>query len=224
MKVRKTVITLAVLVMCASTASAAGPLIDGDGDNSGWLALRGGATVDIHVIDVDLPASTVTIWIEKNFGPPAPGEDEVKGTVDFIQCLSDEQTVQHIVIDYERMRNSTGAVWGHFRWDLTPTSEASVNMLSWGDWGISPFTTRDSWTSATTDTLMASGGGLVLSGDEYTPGLGGSDLVIDVDLAASELDVSLTFIQTVAPEPGCLVFFMAAAGFLLRRRKRNRRG
>lgn len=224
MELRRMAIILAVLVLCASMASA-GLLIDGAGDNSGWLALPGGATTGIHVIDVDLVASTVSIWIDKDFGPPAPGEDEVKGTVDFIQMLPDGQTVQHIVIDYERMTNSTGAAWGwrDFRWDLTPTTAASVNPASWDTWDISPFTTRESWTSATTDTLRASDG-VVLGGADFTPGLGGGagDLVIDVDLGASGSPVSLTFIQTATPElpePGCLVFFMAGAGFVLRRRK-----
>ena len=222
----KTLITLSVL--CISLAwglspvqATVIPLVDGNGDDSGWTVTSGGAALDLlasNIIDVDLNAKTATITVIKDFGPP----EDILGTIilavgslTFAEVDVNGDKIDKIIIHSETIDNNTGLVWDAFSWHLQPTGAAEFNTIESSGWTEASFST---WVFETDNKLVASNGS-VANGATFSPA---SNLVIDIKLDSSDAAVAFTLKQHTTPEPATMAVLVVGGLVVLSRRFRKR--
>jgi hypothetical protein len=184
-------------------------LVDSQGDSSGWNASFSGAVTAVHVVDVDLANSLLTITLDKTFGAvTADGEFPV-GTLTLSQQASNANPVTRIVIQSESITNHTGTAVTDFKWVLAPQAAVDFNIPDSSGWGAGQFTSN--WVNVhkllATDFVIPNGGNMVFS----------SNLAVDVTLGRTP--VTFTLKEYVTPEPTTLVLLCAGAMFF---RRKNR--
>ena len=238
-----------VFALSASFAAAGGvsfDLKDTQGEDSGWR-VSGPSLVEFNVFtdDVYLVGEPdewyVEIQISKNFYA-APIEDGSFPpiTLSFVQMADDADTVSHIRIVDETIKNLTGREWTDFHWVLFQHEYASFSQFGQtgpgsviypgpdspppsGKFPIIPFT-QYAWDDSQAGTQALSvWGGTVAHGDTWLPGhSSGGYLEIDVDLANAPSYFSFTLKELPTPEPGTIALLATGGMFVLLRRRRAR--
>ncbi len=215
---------LSVLVVCCFASLGAGDTItlldSGDGTDSGWSVewlgdpddpVKGVGDIDV-VLNGGTPSS-VTLTIEKDFGPPVGGEFR-SAIMTFKQTAID--AAAKIIIRQESIDNSTGVSWTQFIWSVTPDGAAGMNQGE-SAWDVDPPFSTLTWSDLTTTgyhTLVASDG-VVANGDTFSPAGG---LVIDATVSDDPGDLTVfTLKQRVVPEPAAMTLLALGAVFGLRR-------
>ena len=232
----KTLITLSLL--CFFPAWGVSPvqadfveidLIDVDGDDSGWTVTSDGVTaLDLlpsNIIDVDLASDvkTVTITIEKDYGPYA--HNPILDRIDFPVAIltfnkagANADSIDKIIILSETVDNHTGVAWDCFSWKLAPGGAAKFNTDESSGWSEAAFA---DWSFETDRHLLASNGS-VANDDTFSPSGGifppSGGLVIDILLGDSETG-GFTLKQSVSPEPATLILLGAGLPLLLKRKR-----
>jgi|GEM_PF-2590673 len=196
------------------------PLIDAEGDDSGWRVESGGAAKDMlpsNMIDVDLNAKTVTITVEKDFGPYEQFFGSIVfpvGSLTFTEVNANTDLIDKIIIQSESAVNNTGVAWDSFSWQITPAGAAEFNIGESSGWGEPSFS---SW-PFTSHQLLASDGS-VANGATFAPS---GNLVIDIHLDSSDSPLSITLKQHVTPEPATMTLLVIGGLAVLGRRFRAR--
>jgi len=198
------------------------PLIDGEGDDSGWSVGISGTTTGFSVIDVDLGASEVVLTVEKDYQGHTVDGGDIEfpvGLLTFVHEDGGGQAVSRIIIRSETVANNTGISWTAFRWSIFETGVAQFNRSASSGWVTSPLTVQtwqnvDGGDSNLAGALLADGG-VVPSGGIFSPSV---DLVIDTDIGDG---ASFTLKQHVMPEPAALAMFGLGAVVLAARRRRR---
>jgi hypothetical protein len=140
-------------------------------------------------------------------------------TFTFRQVNPDETTAPRIVIDAEALANNTGLNWVGFRHSIALSGAATFNTTL-SNRSLTPFAGQTF--SGFNRDVLAQGGGVVLNGATWTPGLGSGALVIDVNLAASPGPVIFSLKETpIVPTPGTAAL-IGLGGILTARRRRSR--
>jgi len=230
---RKPLAIALVLLSIGAVPTLADPVALQDPDTSvysGWNADwdPSGAVRDVRVIEVDRNASTVTLWIEKDFGPYEIVDDEVEfpvAPVSFtIDTDSGQPPVSQIILQGETIVNNSGASWSHFNWIIMQPDAADFLIAESGAWDVQPFAARlwrDAAGGAPQGNLarsLTAWDGSVPTGTTFAPTV---DLVIDVTEQGRQSGFTLK--QTVFPEPSCLAMLAVTVGSLLARRRRRRK-
>ena len=196
------------------------PLVDGDGDDSGWTVESGGAALDLlssDIIDVDLAAKTVTITVAKEYGTYTVTLGEIifpVGTLTFNEVNANADLIDKIIIESETIVNNTGLAWDSFSWQLLPTAAAEFNIGESSGWTEPSFS---HW-PLTAQQLLASNG-TVANGATFAPG---RNLVIDIHLDASAGPLAISLKQNVTPEPATLAVLFVGGVLIVSRRFRKR--
>jgi len=212
---------LAFLWVGPAVATPLVPLIDGEGDNSGWSVGISGATTGVSVVDVDLGASEVILTVEKDYQGHTVDGGDIEFPVGLLSFVhEDGQAVGRIIIRSETVANNTGITWTAFRWSIFETGVARFNISASSGWVTSPLTVRtwqdiDAGDNNLAGALLADGG-VVPSGGIFSPGV---DLVIDTDVGAN--GAGFTLKQQVIPEPGTSALLGLGALVLAARGRRR---
>lgn len=212
------------LVLGGSGAFGAVALIDGEGDDSGWLVSLSTAVTGVSVIDVDLANSEAIISIEKSFGPPS-GDMYPAATLSFLQNSASSPTVDRIIVRSESVTNNTGGILNEFTWVVAPSMWVSFNTADSAGWDVSPLTIltwQETDQGGQAARKLVATGGTVPDGGVLTPS---GDLVMDITLNGVYA-VAFTLKETVVPEPACVVLILAGGAVLVGkgRARRIRRG
>jgi hypothetical protein len=183
---------------CIDCPPGTNPLVDANGDNSGWCwSTNQPANVDIFVDNVVL-GSHVLIEISKD----CTGQQNQFGLlppilIDFFQVCEDADTVTMIRIADESITNLTSHDWSDFHWILFDGPEAWFDVAASAGFTVfPPFTQKvfddfiDSPTNNQAKRLSAFGG-IVPRFTSFFPGAGSGDLKIGIDLS-NEDPVSFT--------------------------------
>ena len=196
------------------------PLIDAAGDDSGWTVESGGAALDLisaDIIDVDLSARTVTIHIEKDFGPFEEFLGEIIfpiGSVTFAEVNPNADLIDTIIIQSETIANNTGLAWNGFSWQVSPESTGSFDTAASSGWTVTPFGDK---LFATDHKLLAIDGSVPDSATFVPTG----NLVIDIHTDSSDGPLAITLKQHITPEPVSIALIAAGIPFVLRRRRKS---
>jgi hypothetical protein len=206
----------AVLALALAAAACPGeiiPLVDGEGDNSGWSVWPAGAVTGVQVIDVDPEDLTVTITIEKDF-PPMQAGQMPSALLTFLPQGTLGPTSTQVIIAGETIANNTGAGWSGYQWAILQPGVARFDIAASAGWQVWPFSTQ-TWQSVVGNRAegLLAGNGLVPDGATFVP-TGG--LVIGIDLV-----VPFTLKQLPVPEPASLALVVLGAGALAFRRRRR---
>jgi hypothetical protein len=201
-------------VLATDASAATMDLIDGEGDDSGWsvdIPDEFSSLVGITVDDVDLAEGTITIQKSAEF--------LMLDTIPilFRQDVADAPITQ-LIIDQEQIDNNTPVAWDGFRMQLIGFGAAAFDTADSAGFDVAPFTTK---TFSNSDkTLTISGGGIVPSGGDWTPGAGGGSLVINITPATSEPLADFFLKETPVPEPATMVLVVLGGIAMVGRRRR----
>jgi hypothetical protein len=180
------------------------PLIDANGDNSGWcLSISRPENVVVTIVDVDLVGNMLVLQLDKDFtGPPGAGYVFSPILLDFFQVCHDSETVGTIVIDAETIDNLTTSAWTGFDWilfdygDVTP---AWFDVAASSGFDTAPFSAAFSgFLDPGTDNealLLTAGDGAVGDQEGFAPGQSSGALVIQTDTAVRPTPLSFTLKQ-----------------------------
>ena len=207
-----TLCVLAGTALCLSVSAQGDVIIDLGG---GWEATIFNEQVDLVVDFFDFDKDIIVlqkfanfIEIDKKTGLPAPL------SIAFAQIAPDDETVSHIVLTDAFIFNNTGVNWSTFR-EMLLGGHVAFDPEASGDFSIDPFTTM---TFIDDNTEVIFGGGTVLDGTIWTPGVDSGALVINVDLSR---DDPVKFVLKELPIPAPGVTALVACGLLVPRRRRR---
>lgn len=185
--------------------------------HSGWQVTIFDDTV-MSVTTVSVDSINNKVVIEKNaefkeldiFGNPAAM------TLLFQQVLPDAQTMTNLAITSESVKNSTGFNWIDFEMIVIDSGQVMWNPAASAGFTISPFTQSE---FKNNDLIFRAFGGVVADGATWTPGVGGGELVAQIDLAASNpVSFSLKELPSV-PSPSSLALLSLAGVVAIPRRR-----
>lgn len=190
---------------CSAASCPAGtvPLMDGQGDFSGWcMSSSDPDAVDYFVDAVDLEDDLALVEIFKSFlRPPSPLTGLVPPIlIDFVQVCDDGNTVSQIYIADEVIFNGTGVAWSDYHWSLFDGNESWFDVSESAGFSVAPFTNKvfggflDSPTNNKAKSLDVDGGTVPVGGS-FFPGNGPGELKIQVDLASRDVPISFTLKQ-----------------------------
>jgi hypothetical protein len=208
-----------MLILLASPVLAGGIDLPG-----GWRANWPPPDGSIGIVVDEVTREYIRIQISKDFTDPPEHGIFPPRLIDFIQTEDDAHTVPRIIIADEIISNQTGADWPDFHWQVINGRDAWFNVPLSRSFDVSPYRRKvfsdpfDIFHDPDKATDLDAFDGLVRHRETFFPGVREGDLVIDVDLRASEDPLSFTFKQFPTPEPGTLGLLAAAALFVLRRR------
>ena len=224
-------VAAAVLLTICTLPAAADPVTLEDPDNgasSGWQVewMDGGPVQDVRAVKVDRDASTLTISIEKDFGPYWWEDDEIVFPIAPLSFTPDgssgESPVSTIIIQGETIDNNTGATWRTFEWSILLSNSAEFLIAESGGWDVQPFTQK-AWLApgggpaqGNTAVSLIAHDGEVPTDTTFEP-TGG--LVIHVTEDGRQNGFGIK--QIVFPEPTSLVAVAAALGALVARKRRR---
>lgn len=207
-----TLCVLAGTALCLSVSAQGNVTIDLGG---GWEATIFSEQVDLTVDFFDFDKNILVlqkfanfIEIDKKTGLPAPL------SIAFAQIAPDNETVSHIVLTDAVIFNNTGVNWSAFR-EILLGAHVALDPAASGDFNIDPFTTM---TFIDNNTEVIFGGGTVLDGTIWTPGVDSGALVINVDLSRDD-PVKFVLKELPIPAPGAIA--LVACGMLVPRRHRR---
>jgi len=172
------------------------PLVDADGDFSGWcVTTNRPLNVDIFV-DAVIPGELALIQITKDFKePPNPAEGGLIPAIllDFVQVCPDDLMAPCIFISDESISNQTGVDWRDFHWILFDGPEAWFDVAASAGFNTDPFNVQsfEDFIGPNRAKKLNVSGGVVPNGGAFFPGIGGGELVICTDLSG-ENPVSFT--------------------------------
>ena len=203
---KRCIVVAFVLALFASVLSAE-PLIDGEGDDSGWSATLAGTVESITVIDVVLGES-MTLEIEKDF-VGMDGDQFPVGLIIF-SPNGPAVSVPKIIIQSEGIENNTGHDWTSYHWAIMNAGVAHFNTTESSGWTVSPYTNL-TWQNAWN---LFADEGVVCDGGTFNPNGG---LVIDIDA-----EESFTFKQFPVPEPAVMLILLFGLPAVILRKFKQR--
>jgi len=227
----QTLVTAAVLLSMGMLPAGANPVALEDPDtgaSSGWKVqwTADGPVQEVRTVEVDRDASTVTIWIEKDFGPYWWEDDEIVFPIGALSFTPDpgsgESPVSTVILQGETIENHTGAAWQSFEWAIMLSTSAQFSIGDSGGWDVQPFT-ETAWyapgggpAQADTANSLVARAGEVPTGTTFQPT---GDLVIEVTEEGQQNGFGIK--QIIFPEPTSLAALTAMLGVLLARRRRR---
>jgi MYXO-CTERM domain-containing protein len=246
MLTRRFAASLAAVGLSASLAAATPyvefPLVDGQGEDSGWKVqgpdfLSVSVTCDDVYKQGDQDDWYVLLQVSKKYRAAPDAQGNFPPIVlAFTQTADDANTVPHIRIADEAMTNQTGEDWHDFHWILYQHEYAAfdtsipiyvddpcVSFPPPGVFDVYPFTAY-AWDLTGVDTQKLNvSGGVIPAGGVWFPGiLSNGYLQIDVDLPGAPSEFSFDLKQLPTPEPATFTVLAVGAAALLRRRRSRR--
>jgi hypothetical protein len=167
------------------------PLIDPDGDFSGWCMSLGHADwFDIFVHDVNLGAGYALVELNWDY------YQLIATWIDFFQVCPDADTVDRIYILDESLGNASGVDWTRFDWIIAAVEQAWFDVAASALYKTAPFATSqfDDFIAPNRAKTLAATDGTVPAGTSFFAGSGTGELVIGVDLS-SDLPVVFSFVE-----------------------------
>ena len=188
--------------------------------SSGWSVSWDESIVSVQVKEVDLSASSMTIVIDKNFGP----YEVDGGQIEFPDALltftidvgSGQTPVSRIIIERESIVNHTTAPWDRFDWIIMQTGAADFLVAESAGWDASPLKDR-AWQDAVGNVAhrLTASNGVVAAGATFQPT---GNLVI-----AAGGDAPFTLKQIPIPEPTSVALLGVAICALAARRRTRKK-